>query len=66
MTRTDPTRCHHRSIKGDPCPEEPTHQATWPSHSSQPWWANYCETHAEEVRPVPGCSVTRLEGSDDE
>jgi hypothetical protein len=60
---TDP-RCHHRSIKGDPCPEKPTHRATWPSHSSQPWWATYCEVHIEEVRPVPGCEVNRLEESD--
>jgi hypothetical protein len=59
-------RCHHTSIKGDPCPETPTHRATWPTRAHRPWSATYCETHAEEVRPVPGCEVNRLEGSVDE
>jgi hypothetical protein len=64
MTTSDPTRCHHRSIKGDPCLEEPTHQATWPTISPQPMYATYCEVHIEEVRPLPGCEVNRLEESD--
>lgn len=66
MTTADPTTCHHGSIKGARCPAKPTHRATWPTHSQRPFSATYCEVHIEEVRPVPGCEVNRLEGSDGE
>jgi hypothetical protein len=53
--------CHHRSAKGDPCPERPTHRATWPAHSHRPRRADYCETHAEEIRRTPNLELTPLE-----
>jgi hypothetical protein len=59
----DVETCAHTDPLGNRCQREPTHHVTWPKHAL--WSADYCEVHVNEVRRVPGVTVTLLDGEEE-
>jgi hypothetical protein len=55
--------CAHTDPLGNRCESDPTHNVTWPKHAL--WSADYCEIHVNEVRRVPGVTVTCLDGEEE-
>jgi hypothetical protein len=58
-----PVPCAYMGHQGERCPNPSTHFVTWPKHAL--WSAEYCETHVNEVRRVPGVTVACLDGEEE-
>jgi hypothetical protein len=58
-----PVPCAYTGHQGERCPNPSTHVVTWPTYAV--WSDLYCEMHVNEVRRVPGVTVTCLDGEEE-